>query len=217
GMARQRRREESLSIGMLWRQREGVRVAAHDDLTEIHDHDGVAHMRDGGEVVGDKQIGEPELSLEVAQEIEDLRADRYVEGGDRLVEHDQLGRQRQRSRDGDALAVPAREFVREEDIIAYLSLLSYSRHTPQQLIRSQVGFSCGAGASFPATTSWKLRRHFGSTRATRSFCIMVRFKLVPTLRGRVGPPLGRTGGRVRLRTGPPAPAGKRPRPRRRGP
>ena len=99
---------------MLWRAGEGAGLAALDDLAEIHDHNRVAHMRDRGEVVGDEQIGEPELGLQVAQQVEDLRPDRDVESGDRLVEHDELGRQRQSARDGDALALPAGEFVREK-------------------------------------------------------------------------------------------------------
>jgi hypothetical protein len=44
--------------------------------------------------VRDEQIGKPQLRLEIAQQVQDLGADRHVEGGDRLVEHDELGRQR---------------------------------------------------------------------------------------------------------------------------
>src|ERR1700730_10893097 len=96
---------------MLRRAGEGASVALLDDFAEIHDRDRVAHMRNRGEVVGDKEIGQPELGLQVGQQVQDLRADGYVEGGDGLVEHDEFGRQRQGARDSDALPLPAREFV----------------------------------------------------------------------------------------------------------
>ena len=101
-------------VGMLRRAGERLRLAALDDLAQVHDHDRVAHVRDGGEVVGDEQVGQTQLGLQIAQQVQDLGADRHVERGDGLVEHDQLGRQRQRPRDGDALALAARELVREE-------------------------------------------------------------------------------------------------------
>jgi hypothetical protein len=69
-------------------------ITALDDLAEVHDHNRVAHMSDGGEVVRDEKIGQTQLGLEVPQEVQDLRSDRYVEGGYRLVQHDQLGRKR---------------------------------------------------------------------------------------------------------------------------
>ena len=94
--------------------RERSRLAALDDLAEVHHGDLVAHMRDRGEVVGDEEVGDAELGLQVAQQVEDLRADRDVERRDRLVEHDELRRQRQRPGDGDALALAARELVREQ-------------------------------------------------------------------------------------------------------
>ena len=55
---------------------------------------------------------QPELALEVAQQVEDLRLDRHVERGDRLVGDDQLRLERERARDADALALAAGELVR---------------------------------------------------------------------------------------------------------
>jgi serine kinase of HPr protein (carbohydrate metabolism regulator) len=65
-----------------------------------------------GEVVGDEQIGKAEAALQVLQQVDDLRLDRDVEGGDRLVAHDQVGIDRQRAGDADALALAAGELVR---------------------------------------------------------------------------------------------------------
>ena len=73
---------------------ERARLAALDDLAQVHDHDRVAHVGDGGEVVGDEEVGQAEPRLQVAQQVEDLGADRDVERRDRLVQHDQPRRQR---------------------------------------------------------------------------------------------------------------------------
>ncbi|MCY1309442.1 hypothetical protein D9M70_595380 [compost metagenome] len=62
--------------------------------------------------MADHQIGEAELFLKVEQQVDDLCADRYVEGRDRLVEHDDLGLEDQRAGDADALALAAGEFMR---------------------------------------------------------------------------------------------------------
>src|SRR5258708_19735450 len=43
-----------------------------DDLAEIHDGDAVADTLDDCEVVGDEQIGKPELALQVAQQVDHL-------------------------------------------------------------------------------------------------------------------------------------------------
>ena len=47
------------------------------------------------------------------QQVQDLRADRHVERGHRLVQHHELRRERERARDGDALALAAGELVRD--------------------------------------------------------------------------------------------------------
>ena len=85
---------------------------ALDDAAEIHHRDAVGDVLHHREVVRDEDIGEPEPPLQVAQQIEDLRADRDVERRDRLVADDQLRLDRERARDGDALALAAGEFVR---------------------------------------------------------------------------------------------------------
>ena len=62
--------------------------------------------------MADEDVGEVELVLQVGEEVEDLRLHREVEGGDRLVEHQQGRVEHQRAGDGDALALAAREHVR---------------------------------------------------------------------------------------------------------
>jgi len=60
----------------------------------------------------DVQIRQVKATLELLQEIEYLRSDRDVEGGDRLVGDDELGVEGKRTRDGDALALATAELVR---------------------------------------------------------------------------------------------------------
>src|SRR5206468_5991343 len=67
---------------------------------------------DDRQVVRDEKIGELKLLLQVLQEVDDLGLDRHVQGGDRLVAHDERGVDRQGSGDADALALAAGELVR---------------------------------------------------------------------------------------------------------
>ena len=77
-----------------------------------HHRDAVGDVIDHREVVRDEQIGEPELFLQINQQVEDLRLDRNVERRDRLVADQQIGPQRQGAGDADALALSAGEAVR---------------------------------------------------------------------------------------------------------
>jgi hypothetical protein len=51
-------------------------VGELDDLAEIHDGDPVADVLDDREVVGDEEIGEPELALQIAQRLSPATAPR---------------------------------------------------------------------------------------------------------------------------------------------
>ena len=84
-----------------------------DDLAEVHDRHAVADIGNGGEVMGDEQVGQPEALLQIGEQVEDLRLDRHVERGDRLVADDQRRVDDQRPRDGDTLALAAAEGMRE--------------------------------------------------------------------------------------------------------
>jgi hypothetical protein len=85
-----------------------------DEAAEIHHADAVAHhVPHDREVVADEQVGQPELALQVLHQVQDLRLHRDVERRGRLVADQELGVGGQRARDRDALALAAREFVRE--------------------------------------------------------------------------------------------------------
>ena len=82
------------------------------DLAEVHDRDPVADVPHDRQVVRDDHVGQPELVLQVLEQVDDLGLDRHVQGGDRLVRDDELRPQRQRPGDADALALTAGELVR---------------------------------------------------------------------------------------------------------
>ena len=64
------------------------------------------------EVVADEEIGDAQPLLQVEQQVDDLRLDRHVEGGDRLVADQQVGLGHQGAREHDALALAAGKLVR---------------------------------------------------------------------------------------------------------
>ena len=68
-----------------------VRRGDLDDRPEVHDGDAVGDVTHDREVVRDEEVGEVELRLERLEQVEDLRLDRDVERGDRLVGDDEVG------------------------------------------------------------------------------------------------------------------------------
>ena len=84
-----------------------------DDLTEVHHGDAVAEVLDDGEVVGHEQDREAEAPLQVAEQVEDLRADRDVERRHGLVGDEEPRLDGEGPGDPDALALAAAELVGE--------------------------------------------------------------------------------------------------------
>ena len=69
-------------------------------------------VADDGQIVGDEQVGDAELALQVLEQVDDLGPDRHVEGRDRLVGDDEVRLQGQGPGDPDALALATGEGVR---------------------------------------------------------------------------------------------------------
>ncbi len=59
------------------------------------------------QIVGDEDIGQVEVALQVLQEVEHLRLDGNIQGRHRLIADDQLGVQSQGAGNADALALSA--------------------------------------------------------------------------------------------------------------
>ena len=88
------------------------RPAPLDDASEVHHRDVMREVLDHREVVGDEQVGNAELALQLLEQVEDLRLHRHVECGGRLVTDQQFGLHGKRPRDCDALALAAGKLVR---------------------------------------------------------------------------------------------------------
>jgi hypothetical protein len=91
---------------------DGLHVGTLDDLAGVHDDDLVRHLGHDAEVVGDEHDRHPVLLAQAAHELEDLRLDRDVERGGRLVGDQQVGVGRERHGDHHALAHAAGQLVR---------------------------------------------------------------------------------------------------------
>ena len=109
---RRNRGEQRVRVRMLGALEERVTRADLDHLAVVHHRNRVRHVAHHGEVVCHEEVREPELLLELAQEVEDLGLDRHVDGRYGLVENNELGPEREGARDADALALAARELSR---------------------------------------------------------------------------------------------------------
>ena len=88
-----------------------LRVSRLDHLALVHHRDLVGDMSDNSDVVGDKQIRQAVLVLQVEQEVEDLGLDRDIQRRCWLVQNQQLWPHREGATDRDALALAARKFM----------------------------------------------------------------------------------------------------------
>src|SRR5579883_1121750 len=105
--------EERRGVGVLRRREELRRAPLLDDLPRIHDGDALRRLGDDAHIVGDENERHAALALQRQQQIEDLRLDRDVEGGRRLVGDEEARVAGDRHGDHDALVHAARELVRE--------------------------------------------------------------------------------------------------------
>ena len=86
-----------------------VALAVLHDGPPVHHRHPVGQVLDHRQVVGDEQIGQAEIALQIQQEVDDPRLDRHVQRRDRLIQCEDLGLQGQRAGDPDALLLPAGE------------------------------------------------------------------------------------------------------------
>ena len=105
-------RQQRLGVGMERPLGDVVGRTQFHELAEIHDGDAVADVAHHAEVVGDEQIGESELALQVGEQVQHVGLDRHVERRHDLVAHHELGPQGQHAGDVHALLLAARQLVR---------------------------------------------------------------------------------------------------------
>ena len=82
------------------------------DAPEVHDDGGVTEVLDHVQVVADEQVGQAEITLQVVEQVQDLRLHRDIERGSRLIEHDEAGAQGERAGNANALPLATGELVR---------------------------------------------------------------------------------------------------------
>lgn len=83
-------RHQRLGVGVLWVGKKLVAGCHFDDLAEVHHRHTVRDMLHDRQVVRHEEIGQPQFLLQVFQNIEHLRLNGHVKGGDRLVKDDEL-------------------------------------------------------------------------------------------------------------------------------
>ena len=105
-------RKEASRIGVAGPGQDLLRRALLDDDARVHHGDALRDGGDRADVVADHDDRQAEARHEVPQKIEHLRLDRDVERRRRLVGDEELGLARERHRDQDALAHPARKLMR---------------------------------------------------------------------------------------------------------
>ena len=80
-------------------------------LAGVGHRDAVAKIAGQPDVVGDEEHRDPGILLEVLEQVHDLRLHADVEGGCGLIEDQQVGVERERGGDADALALSTAELV----------------------------------------------------------------------------------------------------------
>ncbi|MNV69296.1 hypothetical protein D3C71_1622010 [compost metagenome] len=97
-------------------------------LAQVQHHHAVAQVLDHVQVVRDEEHRQAQALAQIGQQVDHLRLNRHVQRRQRLVGHDELGLHGQRARHADALALAARELVREA-----AGVLGAQAHGLQQL------------------------------------------------------------------------------------
>ena len=90
-VGRRHRREQRLRIRMDRVAEQHAARRQFDDAAGAHDRDAVRDVIDNRQIVRDEQVGQPQLFLQIHQQIQNLCLDRDIERRDRLVADDQLG------------------------------------------------------------------------------------------------------------------------------
>ena len=107
-----------------------------DHLAQIHDEHAIGDVLHHVQIVADEDVGEAQVALQLAEQIEHLRLHRLVERGHRLVQDDDARIERQGAGDVDALPLPARQLVR----IAADEQVRLQPDLGQQMARAFAGF-----------------------------------------------------------------------------
>ena len=171
-----------------------VEVALAADLADLalgHHHEAVRHGQRLLLVVRDHDGGEPELALQLADLDAHLLAQLGVEIGQRLVEQQHVGPDRERARERDALLLAAGQLARQPRRKAV------EPHQPQRLARARLDLGLARACASPARTRRSRRPSCaGTARSSGTPCrCCAATAAAPSRRAppmRTVPPLGST-------------------------
>ena len=82
-----------------------------DDLAQVHYGHPFRDVANHSQIVTDEKVCEPQLFLQVFQQVDYLGLNRYIECRYRLIADNELRIKRQRTGDSNPLALTARELV----------------------------------------------------------------------------------------------------------
>ena len=98
-------------------------------VAQVHHGDAVGDVLDDVQIVGDEQVGQAQLLLQIVKQVDNLGLDGHVQGGDGLVADDEFRLDGQGPGNADALALAAGELVGEA-----VGVLPVEAHHLQQLV-----------------------------------------------------------------------------------
>jgi len=83
-------RKQRFGIGMAW-MIEKLRCRSNfHQPTQIHNSHLVGNMLDHAQIMGNEQIGEIELTLQVIEQVQNFRLDGYIQSRNGFIAHDKL-------------------------------------------------------------------------------------------------------------------------------
>ena len=89
-----------------------IRTRQLHHLAQVHHGDAIGNMAHHQQIVGNEQVGQIQLILQVVKHIDDLRLNGHVQRRYRFIANDELRVHRERAGNADALALTAGKFVR---------------------------------------------------------------------------------------------------------
>ena len=105
------RSKQGLRVGMTRRRIDLLYRPNLDDAAEVHDHDAIRDILNDVEIMGDEQVRQLEIVLQVDQQVEHLGLDRLVQCRHGFIEDYNSRFKSKCTGDVDALSLTARQFM----------------------------------------------------------------------------------------------------------
>jgi hypothetical protein len=105
-----------------------------NDLPQVHDSYAIANVSNDRQIVGDEEQGEPELVLQIPEQVQDLCLDGNVQCADGFIADQELGTQSDGAGDADSLSLAAGEFMRKAKRVGLMQPYALEKfcHSPSK-------------------------------------------------------------------------------------